>query len=249
MWGALAAAGIAGIISLISANKQNKANKGIANRQMEANKQLLREQLEYDKPVNQMARFQEAGLNPHLIYGQGSPGNQGQPLKAPDYKAADYSSLMNMVPVFNQARLTDSQVQAQNATTLQKNAMTELNKIQARVLEKNPLLDDEGFKATIDGLKNTALLKANQSEGQRLENFITDKSGGHQVEKVFKEVQLLEAKFDLSQKDLAIRSEILKSKEFQNELLEVQKRFMADGEVSPGMILNFIQTLLLKFAK
>jgi hypothetical protein len=35
---------------------------------------------EYNSPANQMSRFKDAGLNPNLMYGQGSPGNaQGHP--------------------------------------------------------------------------------------------------------------------------------------------------------------------------
>lgn len=34
-------------------------------------------QNEYNKPINQMARFDEAGLNPNLIYTQGNAGNAG----------------------------------------------------------------------------------------------------------------------------------------------------------------------------
>lgn len=34
---------------------------------------------EYNKPIMQMARFKEAGLNPHLIYGQGNSGNTSMP--------------------------------------------------------------------------------------------------------------------------------------------------------------------------
>jgi hypothetical protein len=30
----------------------------------------------YNSPANQMSRFKQAGLNPHLIYGRGSSGNQ-----------------------------------------------------------------------------------------------------------------------------------------------------------------------------
>lgn len=41
----------------------------------EANLRLWRMQAEYNKPINQMARYQEAGLNPNLIYSQGNPGN------------------------------------------------------------------------------------------------------------------------------------------------------------------------------
>lgn len=41
----------------------------------EANLRLWRMQAEYNKPINQMARYKEAGLNPNLIYSQGNPGN------------------------------------------------------------------------------------------------------------------------------------------------------------------------------
>lgn len=39
------------------------------------NYKIFKETLEYNKPVNQMARFREAGLNPNLIYSQGNAGN------------------------------------------------------------------------------------------------------------------------------------------------------------------------------
>lgn len=40
----------------------------------------------YNDPQAQMARFKNAGLNPHLIYGQGSPGNASS---APEYQPAN----------------------------------------------------------------------------------------------------------------------------------------------------------------
>lgn len=40
----------------------------------------------YNSPQAQMARFKAAGLNPHLIYGQGNPGNASAP---PEYHAPD----------------------------------------------------------------------------------------------------------------------------------------------------------------
>ena len=51
----------------MNAYSQREANK--------ATRDLWREQAEYNKPINQMARYQEAGLNPNLIYSQGNPGN------------------------------------------------------------------------------------------------------------------------------------------------------------------------------
>lgn len=43
---------------------------------------------EYNTPTMQMQRFKEAGLNPHLIYGQGTSGNTTMPT-APDKKFAE----------------------------------------------------------------------------------------------------------------------------------------------------------------
>lgn len=246
MWGALIAAAIAAGASIWSQRKQSKENKKLAEFQAAKNKEMLDDQLEYNTPANQMRRYQDAGMNPHLVYGQGSPGNQNAPLSYPDIKPTDYGTLMQALPVFNQTRLADSQVQAQNAATMQKHSMVELNKIQARVLSANPLLNDDGFKAIIDGLKATAILKQEQASGQSIQNFVSEASSGHAVNKIFQEVKLLEQRFDLGQQDKAIKAEILKSKEFQNAILDVQQKFLTDGDVSPGQILQFIQLLLLK---
>jgi len=49
---------------------------------------------EYNSPKNQMARFEEAGLNPHLMYGQGSSGQQNQAPK-PE-RPTNYGSIPNL---------------------------------------------------------------------------------------------------------------------------------------------------------
>lgn len=245
-WGALIAAAIAAGASIWSTSKQSRENKKLAKFQADENRRMLDEQLAYNTPASQMRRYQDAGMNPHLVYGQGSPGNQSAPQTYPDIKPTDYSSLMNAIPVFNQTRLADSQVQAQNASTMQKNALTELNRLQAKVVAKNPLLDDAGFKAIIDNLKAAAMLKQEQVGLTSIQRDIQDKSAGHQVEKIFNEVKVLEQRFNLGQQDAAIKAEILKSKEFQNAILEVQKKFMTDAEITPQHIVQFIQLLLMK---
>jgi len=45
----------------------------------------------YNSPQEQMRRFQQAGLNPNLIYGQGNPGNSG-PVPTPDVQAPELRS-------------------------------------------------------------------------------------------------------------------------------------------------------------
>jgi len=63
------------------ASKEN-TDKTIAAQREEAEKAYQRQMQqtsaanEYNSPEAQMQRYIEAGLNPHLIYGQGTPGNQ-----------------------------------------------------------------------------------------------------------------------------------------------------------------------------
>ena len=48
-------------------------------------------QNDYNSPQAQMNRFQEAGLNPNLIYGQGNSGNAGA-IPTPDVQSAQFKS-------------------------------------------------------------------------------------------------------------------------------------------------------------
>lgn len=48
-------------------------------------------QNEYNSPQNQMKRFQEAGLNPNLIYGQGNSGPASS-IQTPDVQSVTYRS-------------------------------------------------------------------------------------------------------------------------------------------------------------
>lgn len=242
----LIAAGVSAAASYFGSRKTAKENQKLADSQNAANERYLDKQNEYNTPANQMRRFQDAGLNSHLIYGQGSPGNQSSPQQAANISPTDYRALMELVPAFNQTRMVTSQVQAQNAKTLQTNALAEVNKMQARLIKANPLLDSEGFNAIIEGLKQSAMLKEQQGYGQNIQNFINEASAGHQVDKIYREIELLEQKFDLSKLDEKIKAEVLKSKEFQNAILEVQKKFMTDGDISPGHIIQFIQLILTK---
>lgn len=250
MWGAVIAA-VAGIISMIISTQANKdSNMGLAQFQANANENYLAQQNQYNSPSAQMDRFKQAGLNPHLIYGQGSPGNQSSPLTFPGINPVDHTKIADKVsdsfPQIQQARLVDSQINAQNAQTRQRYAQTELTKLQAQVVANNPLLDDAGYKATIDGLKAAAELKQEQvtSEKNSIQKF--QAISGHEVAKVFAEVKLLDQRFKLSEQDQKIKAEVLKSKEFQNAILEVQKKFMTDGDITPQHILQFVQLLLMK---
>lgn len=245
--------------SIWGSSKQASENMRIAKFQAAANERYLDKYNEYNTPLNQMKRFKEAGLNPHLIYGQGSPGNQSAPLSYPDVKGRDYTQIarsvqgfQELIPLYNQSRMVQSQVQATDAKTLQTTGLAALNAVQKRVLEANPLLNDDGFKATIDSLKAAASIKTSEAEQKTSQtNFLLRATGDQsnsnfQWQMMQKQLDILEQRFRLNSLDGALKAEVLKSKEFQNAILEVQQKWMTDAEITPQHIYQFIQMLLIK---
>lgn len=80
----------------------NKANAKLWEDQRNWNEQMWHLQNEYNTPEAQMQRFQEAGLNPNLIYGQGTSGNATQVasgVQPPDIKAT--TSNINMGKLYD----------------------------------------------------------------------------------------------------------------------------------------------------
>lgn len=55
----------------------NQANRELAEYQAQFNERMWHMQNDYNSPSAQMERYAQAGLNPNLIYGQGTPGNAG----------------------------------------------------------------------------------------------------------------------------------------------------------------------------
>lgn len=64
----------------------NKAQKAEAELAYQRSVEMWHMQNAYNSPQAQMGRFKDAGLNPHLIYGQGNSGNASS---TPDYHPAD----------------------------------------------------------------------------------------------------------------------------------------------------------------
>ena len=136
------AAALSGVASLAGAGvqaheqrkairEQGKQNMELAKYQFDKNLEMWNLQNQYNTPVAQMQRYRDAGLNPNLIYSQGSSGNaSGMPeFHAPqatlDTSKADainnvtnavtstISQLLSLKQQENQNRLLDEQVRAQ----------------------------------------------------------------------------------------------------------------------------------------
>lgn len=103
----------------VAANKRQwKYQQRAMEKQQQYNKDLWDYQNAYNTPQQQMARYQAAGLNPHLIYGSGAQasGNAGPiaPTEVPSQKAATLA-----VPDIYREKLVTRQMDAQYAATLQ----------------------------------------------------------------------------------------------------------------------------------
>jgi hypothetical protein len=80
-------------INAYSQGRQNRKSRQFSREMYDLQKEdslaFWHMQNDYNSPANQMKRFQEAGLNPNLIYGRGSSG-LASPIKTPDVQAAQF---------------------------------------------------------------------------------------------------------------------------------------------------------------
>lgn len=81
--------------------------------QNEFNLQMWHMQNDYNKPISQMRRYEEAGLNPLFIYNQGNPGNAtGHPVSASPKEsgASALSKVFSVVSAIKNMQAMDAQV-------------------------------------------------------------------------------------------------------------------------------------------
>lgn len=78
-WSQPVSGAVSGGFGLIGSYLNYKYNKRLQEQQNEYNLQMWNLNNEYNSPSAQMRRFEEAGLNPALMYGQVSPGNSSAP--------------------------------------------------------------------------------------------------------------------------------------------------------------------------
>ena len=95
-------------LNIWSTNRQNKLSREFSekmyDKQFRDSIAFWNMQNAYNTPEAQMQRFENAGLNPHLIYGKGNAGN-APALSIPDVKPAqfnspDFSGIAKAVPSF-----------------------------------------------------------------------------------------------------------------------------------------------------
>lgn len=228
-----------------------KMNRRQARLQDKLNRGFLDYQNAYNTPAAQMERFKDADLNPHLMYGQGTPGNQAQAQQAVTPELPDWAAILGQsVNNLNTTLMQQTQRNLIEANTAKSNAQTRTESIKQSVMSANPLLRSDFLQATIERMQAEAKLKGSEASLMTQTQWVSD-NGSFQMtsrmqEKLDAEIANLRQRFDLGRLDQDIKGEVLNSKEMQNAILEVQKRFMTEFKLTPDTWMQFVKILLTK---
>lgn len=157
--------------------EQLDANLKLADYQTERNLEFWNMQNEYNSPVQQMARFKKAGLNPALIYSQGSPGNASEMVKyqAPTASKANYRTKGEFIranlKAYQDLRVSEAQVQQmelQNkmieANIAKTNAETEIIPTKGNLWATQGILNDIRSRKT-----DSDMIREQQLHGFKLQ--------------------------------------------------------------------------------
>lgn len=165
----------------------NTANREMAELAWQKDLEMWNRQNDYNNPSAQMERMKNAGLNPHLIYGQGNVGNASS---MPNYNAPsqDYNYLppSNLAETLQQASniaLGTAQINNIEATTQKTKAETANALLSSGLIKSDadykklmvqfaPELMDTQLQASKAGLKSTnadIILKEVEAEIRSIE--------------------------------------------------------------------------------
>lgn len=259
-----AASAVGQWISSRSSRKQaqetNKANLELAKYGNQADRMAVAEQNAYNTPSAQLQRFQDAGLNPALIYGSGSAGggNQAsapkfdtpradmhfQPFQLPEVLSQYQNWQMNVAQTDNVKAQTEN-IRARTQTEAMRNILTDIQgKSQAFDLDTKDMLRPYNLQAKELDVRQKGL-NLNQSI-QRLK-LMSQQELINNLEQHAKERNL--RTIDLAQEKMAAETLYLKyrnewAKEgitgSDNPIIRVLTRMMIQGGIAPSQQLNKI---------
>lgn len=233
-----------------AANDANQMNRDNAIWTLEQNKRLQQEQRVYDSPQAQMARYKEAGLNPHLIYGSGSGSSGGAfPISSQAIAPSRIDAPSAAYPDIASGFLNAGQTMATTALQQQREEESETNvalkSIQIDIAKTNPMLNPAVAEWVAESMKEAARLKALEAR-----QWMTQSHGNKDFykfqEKINAQLEATLQKLGLNTADLEIKNKILTSKEFENTIKKVQADFLKDADVSPEHIRQAMMLILSK---
>lgn len=152
--------------------RENQLNREynlmLARQQNQWNLEQWQRENDYNSPTSQMARLRAAGLNPDLMYGQGTTGNSfsspamtsGAPSEPQDMasmlsKRSFGQTMQQILDHEQQRRMNEAQIDAIEATAREKNTNAAATEVETAIAQAREGRDFELFGLT---LRNTKLL-------------------------------------------------------------------------------------------
>lgn len=165
--------GVASSIATTKANQANIAATASLQREQNAyNQQMTNALADYNKPINQVTRYKQAGINPALAMSSGGI-NSGSMVSAPQASTAQAPTIQPNTALGNSISSLANYVPSQKGDALQQ-ANTSVAKEQAQGLA----LDNVTKAATNEAkLKQLGL----ENEAQSMQNYVQDKTKDAQV--------------------------------------------------------------------
>jgi len=173
-----------GYFGYLGQKEANKTNIRLAREAREHDVKMWQMQNEYNTPAMQMQRLTEAGLNPHLMYGQGNTGNASSPQRSPvpevqnELASLAQMSLAPIISMYQDWRVKNAQIdnlQANADATRQNAALTAIKQITQDFMNKK--LGEESYFWATDAANrslklqgDTELTRFNAHTAQRFFN-------------------------------------------------------------------------------
>lgn len=222
--------------------EQNKGNMALAQYQFDKNLEMWNLQNAYNSPAEQMKRFKDAGLNPNLIYGQGTSGNADAP---PKYDAPQ----MNAYTGFGDFGASAAGQQISNAMM----SYAQIKKTQAETeqIRQNTLnLGQEGQMLDLKLIYQGLINSKTRDEAKIWKDMLASQKANLDQRASLLQSQFQNSQFDLGQKKLlqplivkqmesnianTIESTLLKKGQRSKIPYEIQHILM-DNKVKSAMI-------------
>lgn len=234
-----AGSGIGGTILAQRANKkawqrQVKTEQAIWERDTAYNEQ-------YNSPQAQMERLKAAGLNPNLMYGQGTVGNvdaRGSVPKAESFMSGSEPFMMMAANAFTDGLMFAVEMRKRNKEVDLLDTKIEGEKISQEQMTQAIKIAELEYPEVIQRLRRENRI------GKATEGFQAA-MGQTEWEAAVAKLSLLLKQRDLLDQDGKIKAEVIRTKEGMNDILEIQRDFLRDGDISPGQILKLISLVLI----
>lgn len=154
--------------SIITSGLNYLFNRKLAKYQYELDQQAIDRQNAYNSPIQQMARYKEAGLNPNMIYGSGgSAGNQTEVPRFDAPRVNFENPLQGAISTYFDARLKTAQQDNLEQQALLTQAQVEHEKtkqLETLLNIDKKQLDNDFARDTYDMRVYSLLLDLNQKD-------------------------------------------------------------------------------------